>query len=142
MLYLNSHDYYDLKDLLGDLNLEIHFSFGQEGRNERIKLTGTLLKISTVFSRYTPLCTELIDSIMHLRELILEDNTSEINTEPFMVLYDSFVKDISSFIEHAHKIGISKENRHLVYSPTYIGINQLITLLTNNQEDGNDVEFF
>lgn len=135
-------DSHDLIDFIGDLDLAIHFCCSTSVSKRYDPLIDRILtRIGKILSRYAPRTDELVHYINEFRVFILSDKT-DVDINSMLFLYDCFSHDLINFIEYASTIGMSKENEHVMYRPTYMGIEQLLQHLTQTEIESDDIEFF
>lgn len=142
VLVIEVHDSHDLYDLIGDLDLLVHIYCTSDSSDYYdTKLQTTLDNLTNIFTRYTPRTDELVHFIGEFRELILSDKR-EMDVNSMLFLYDCFSHDLTHFVEYASTIGMTKENEHIIYKPTYMGIEQLLIQFTHTDDDTFEDDIF
>lgn len=141
-LKIDVFDNHDLIDLIGDLDLAIHFCCcGKVTSSKDLVISTILSKMSKILTKYAPRTDELVVYIKEFSDIIVGDKTN-MDVNAMLFLYDCFVHDLRNFVEFATTVGMSKENEHIIYKPTYMGIHQLLSFLTDETPQSGGVEFF
>jgi len=116
-------------------------------RNHISKVADGLLKASSILLRYTPFIDPLAQSFGKLASTINDKSELfvtllEKNPTGTMMLYDAIGADMDSYLKRFSVESMAMKNIHHIHSPTTLSIEQIIGMISPEDIEEGEMEFF
>ncbi|MDD3597583.1 response regulator [Sulfuricurvum sp.] len=105
-------------------------------------------KISNILFRYTPFMDPLAENLEALKRLVAEekDIIAMLESKPdhILNLFDAICIDLSMYVKRFSQESMAMKNIHHIHQPTSLSIQQIISLISPQESNGDDgdIEFF
>lgn len=111
------------------------------------RVVNSLFKISSVLLRYSPFLDTLAKRFGELAAT-LQENLNRFaalfaeNTQSMLMLWDAVNIDMERYMERFSVESMAMKNIHHIHNPTSLSIQQIITLISPDEIETSEIEFF
>lgn len=137
----------ELSDLFNEMP-ELMMEYLTTGNIEKIhNLSQSLIKVSSVLLHYSPFLDTLALSFDKLGICIKDDidgfsQMFHLSSDHMFMLWDAINLDMGRYVKRFSKESMAMKNIHHIHNPTSLSIQQIILLISPQDVDVQEIEFF
>ncbi len=137
----------DLVEIFNDISAQITACTQDPNSGTVLQIAAGLAKASGILSHYTPYLDQLSLAMSEL-SVAMRDKQDEFlqtlshDAQNLHILFDAVCTDMENYVQRFQHESIAMKNAHHIHEPTALSIKQIIAMITSQELDYGDLEFF